>query len=121
MHTNIHTHARTHLINHTLWFAGTGEPPYRCVGTLIYLRLVDQRRLEVGQVPLSEGVLLDLLLLLPFVFERYHLIVGSQVVAAAAAELRHGCFTPRNLATCRTLLVRVCSRKKSSEVQNQSR
>lgn len=63
---------------------------YRSTGTLANLRLVHQRRLEVGQVPLGEGVLLDLLLLLPFVFERDHLIVGSQVVAAAAAELRHG-------------------------------
>lgn len=90
-------------------FAETG-PPYRSVGTLIYLRLVDQRRLEVGQVPLGEGALLDLLLLLPLIFEGNHLIVGSQVVSAAAAKLRHGCSPPPNLATCRTLLGRV-SRK----------
>lgn len=69
-------------------------PTYRRVGALICFRLVHQGGLEVGQVPLRQRVLLDLLLLLPFVFERDHLIIRSQVVPAAAAELRHVCSPP---------------------------
>lgn len=69
-------------------------PTYRRVGALICFRLVHQGGLEVGQVPLGQRVLLDLLLLLPFVFEGDHLIIRSQVVPAAAAELRHVCSPP---------------------------
>lgn len=70
------------------------RPTYRRAGARMGLRLVHQGGLEVGQVPLGQRVLLDLLLLLPFVFEGDHLIIGSQVVPAAAAQLRHVCSPP---------------------------
>lgn len=54
------------------------------------LRLIDQRGLEICQIPLGEGILPDLLLLIALVFEGDHLIAGAQVLLSAAAQLGHG-------------------------------
>lgn len=87
------------------------EPPHlRVRAAALVLRLVDQRRLDLIQIPLSRGtVAARLLLLAPLVLEGDQLVVGPEVVpsagrpgaraaaaaaaspaAAAAAELGHG-------------------------------
>lgn len=57
------------------------------VRATVRLRLVDQRGLDIVQVPFGGHV--SLLLPLPLIFKRDQFIVRSQVVAVRPVKLRH--------------------------------
>lgn len=87
--------------------AGPGAGPRDPRAARLALGLIDQPRLELGQVALgARGAVAALVLLLAFVLEGQQLVGRAEVVAVARAapagvQLRHGALRPRGRGASR--------------------